>query len=309
MDRAQHQREPAITVAGSPEYPQSRRPSGFGQDFLHTALPQHDMDRRHESPHSRWPEQHPALINTHSSQPVELPHPYTSVYHSNQPAGQGGSQRYFSSRQPSPAAPPPWDTGLFPLRPPLERWPGERPNQMLGTNRGLDPREMAQMALAPAARPGMSASTEGSRAAETLPPCPIALADEVDTATRTREKSTARKIQRRTKTGCLTCRKRRIKCDEQRPACNNCTKAKRECLGYEVLFREHNGVNPLARAASATSSNPPSPNHLASSQSPSVASLTSPLPAPAALADYPTGTHQAVLESVYSSLQQPPHGY
>ncbi|KAH5412819.1 hypothetical protein HBI23_158080 [Parastagonospora nodorum] len=34
----------------------------------------------------------------------------------------------------------------------------------------------------------------------------------------------------RTTTGCLTCRKRRVKCDELRPRCVTCTKSDRECV-------------------------------------------------------------------------------
>jgi hypothetical protein len=41
-----------------------------------------------------------------------------------------------------------------------------------------------------------------------------------------------RKNRKRTKTGCLTCRKRRIKCGEERPTCANCIKSKRQCEGY-----------------------------------------------------------------------------
>ena len=41
-----------------------------------------------------------------------------------------------------------------------------------------------------------------------------------------------RKSRKRTKTGCLTCRKRRIKCGEERPICQNCVKSKRHCEGY-----------------------------------------------------------------------------
>lgn len=54
-------------------------------------------------------------------------------------------------------------------------------------------------------------------------------------------KATARK---RTKTGCLTCRKRRIKCDEGRPTCNNCIKSKRQCEGYNqrVIFKDPLGA-------------------------------------------------------------------
>ncbi|KAL7627647.1 hypothetical protein AAE478_001840 [Parahypoxylon ruwenzoriense] len=55
-------------------------------------------------------------------------------------------------------------------------------------------------------------------------------------------------VRKRTKTGCLTCRKRRIKCDEGRPTCNNCLKSKRQCEGYNqrVVFKD-----PLGAFASA----------------------------------------------------------
>ncbi|KAF2672777.1 hypothetical protein BT63DRAFT_136362 [Microthyrium microscopicum] len=36
----------------------------------------------------------------------------------------------------------------------------------------------------------------------------------------------------RTKTGCQTCRKRKKKCDEGKPACNNCIRGGFTCLGY-----------------------------------------------------------------------------
>ncbi|KAI4093305.1 MAG: hypothetical protein LQ339_007700 [Xanthoria mediterranea] len=37
-------------------------------------------------------------------------------------------------------------------------------------------------------------------------------------------------------TGCKNCRKRKIKCDEQRPACTQCTNTDRICPGYAQLF-------------------------------------------------------------------------
>ncbi|KAM0309913.1 hypothetical protein ACHAO8_008594 [Botrytis cinerea] len=45
---------------------------------------------------------------------------------------------------------------------------------------------------------------------------------------------------KRTKTGCLTCRKRRIKCGEEKPTCQNCSKSKRHCEGYiqRVVFKD-----------------------------------------------------------------------
>lgn len=40
-----------------------------------------------------------------------------------------------------------------------------------------------------------------------------------------------RTVKKRTKTGCQTCRTRRIKCDEGKPECRNCIKSKRQCGG------------------------------------------------------------------------------
>ncbi|KAG8683456.1 hypothetical protein FRC08_014275, partial [Ceratobasidium sp. 394] len=34
---------------------------------------------------------------------------------------------------------------------------------------------------------------------------------------------------------CLTCRRRRKKCDQTRPFCERCTKGKFECLGYDCF--------------------------------------------------------------------------
>ncbi|KAF7595876.1 hypothetical protein BBP40_004369 [Aspergillus hancockii] len=49
---------------------------------------------------------------------------------------------------------------------------------------------------------------------------------------------------KRTKTGCLTCRQRRIKCGEEKPVCNNCVKSKRECKGYaqRLIFKNPLGI-------------------------------------------------------------------
>lgn len=40
-------------------------------------------------------------------------------------------------------------------------------------------------------------------------------------------------IKRRTRTGCLTCRARRVKCDEGSPRCARCLAANVECRGYQ----------------------------------------------------------------------------
>ncbi|EEP80482.1 predicted protein [Uncinocarpus reesii 1704] len=85
-------------------------------------------------------------------------------------------------------------------------------------------------------------------------------------------------VKRRTKTGCLTCRKRRIKVNKlhrfflrrvacsafcccfctfescrQHPVCRNCEKSKRECLGYDPVFRSQPGPSVIQPAPSQTS--------------------------------------------------------
>ncbi|RGP72357.1 transcriptional regulatory moc3 [Fusarium longipes] len=42
---------------------------------------------------------------------------------------------------------------------------------------------------------------------------------------------------RKVKTGCTTCRIRKIKCDEAKPFCQKCVKTGRTCDGYESVFR------------------------------------------------------------------------
>lgn len=95
------------------------------------------------------------------------------------------------------------------------------------------------------------------------------------------------KMRKRTKTGCLTCRKRRIKCGEERPTCANCIKSKRQCEGYNqrVVFKPpigdwphhpgvvstlqyHNSMLPGSRATNYRPQSAPQPpeNTLNSSQ-------------------------------------------
>ncbi|KAI1775232.1 hypothetical protein F4818DRAFT_43188 [Hypoxylon cercidicola] len=83
-----------------------------------------------------------------------------------------------------------------------------------------------------------NASGDGSSGPQ--PPRP-STPEEKDDENAAPKKTAARK---RTKTGCLTCRKRRIKCDEGRPTCNNCLKSKRQCEGYNqrVVFKDPLGA-------------------------------------------------------------------
>ncbi|KAF2758313.1 hypothetical protein EJ05DRAFT_499840 [Pseudovirgaria hyperparasitica] len=52
----------------------------------------------------------------------------------------------------------------------------------------------------------------------------------------------------KTKTGCRTCRVRRIKCDEAKPFCRRCVSTGRQCDGYEVqdaLTRKSSSASPV----------------------------------------------------------------
>ncbi|KAF9774007.1 hypothetical protein IL306_008059 [Fusarium sp. DS 682] len=64
------------------------------------------------------------------------------------------------------------------------------------------------------------------------------------------------------KTGCATCRTRKIKCDEAKPFCQKCVKTGRKCDGYESVFRHFSSQitstpQPSAKSAAATSSQSP----------------------------------------------------
>lgn len=47
-------------------------------------------------------------------------------------------------------------------------------------------------------------------------------------------KKRKRNFSNRTKTGCMTCRRRKKKCDETRPKCNNCVRGGFTCTGYQT---------------------------------------------------------------------------
>lgn len=62
------------------------------------------------------------------------------------------------------------------------------------------------------------------------------------------------------------CRKRRIKCGEERPICNNCVKSKRNCEGYNqrVVFKDPmNAFRPTGSTSQHVSGNGASFDHMA----------------------------------------------
>ncbi|KAF2266865.1 hypothetical protein CC78DRAFT_542147 [Lojkania enalia] len=118
-----------------------------------------------------------------------------------------------------------------------------------------------------------------------------------------------KEIKRRTKTGCLTCRKRRIKCDEAHPVCRNCQKSKRECLGYDPIFKQQPGPAQIQPAPNST----PHQASVPASAPPTTASYTGQVPqgyAPATSSGYvppipPTGSTQPQHENFNNSAIDP----
>lgn len=71
----------------------------------------------------------------------------------------------------------------------------------------------------------------------------------------------------RSRTGCATCRKRKRKCDETRPACRACTARGVECGGYNLELRWGNAVASRGHLAGATTPVRPPANSSSSSSS------------------------------------------
>ncbi|KAL2848435.1 hypothetical protein BJY01DRAFT_246447 [Aspergillus pseudoustus] len=67
----------------------------------------------------------------------------------------------------------------------------------------------------------------------------------------------ARASKPKVRTGCITCKIRRVKCDEGKPACSRCFDTGRKCDGYASpasALGEPRGLQPVAPATSATES-------------------------------------------------------
>ena len=67
----------------------------------------------------------------------------------------------------------------------------------------------------------------------------------VMTAAQGNEKPKKRKrFSTKVKTGCQTCKLRRVKCDEEQPFCRRCTSTGRKCDGYRLQVRPHQAIVP-----------------------------------------------------------------
>ncbi|RDW72855.1 hypothetical protein BP6252_06762 [Coleophoma cylindrospora] len=69
-------------------------------------------------------------------------------------------------------------------------------------------------------------------------------------ATVAKSRQVRRRWHQRTFSGCPTCRRRHVKCDERTPACSNCTRLGLECHDYaqKVMFKVYSG-SPAARGS------------------------------------------------------------
>ncbi|KAI4592263.1 hypothetical protein KJ359_011322 [Pestalotiopsis sp. 9143b] len=110
-------------------------------------------------------------------------------------------------------------------------------------------------------------------------------------------------------------KKRRIKCDEQHPVCKNCQKSKRECLGYDPIFKQQTSIQPASASNNITASSHPTPSASVPSNGPALlppTSSTSSVPAPGGSGAY--SSLPSVLPSSYnsgasSSSNTPGHAY
>lgn len=66
---------------------------------------------------------------------------------------------------------------------------------------------------------------------------------------------------RRTRSGCYTCRQRRVKCDEARPVCERCRKGKRDCTYPEKTISSKPNRSVQKSKSSGTSSSSSSDEH------------------------------------------------
>jgi hypothetical protein len=79
---------------------------------------------------------------------------------------------------------------------------------------------------------------------------------------------------RRVKTGCLTCRRRRVKCDEKKPTCERCQVANVYCEGYDSQRR----LEPTTRSATPDLAEAEPPSSSSNSRLPFVRSRADGLP-------------------------------
>jgi hypothetical protein len=64
--------------------------------------------------------------------------------------------------------------------------------------------------------------------------------ESVESVTQTKPKHSRTSAQK-VRTGCITCKKRHVKCDESKPYCHNCLRSRGQCEGYVDSKKKRNG--------------------------------------------------------------------
>ncbi|KAH0495309.1 hypothetical protein TgHK011_008871 [Trichoderma gracile] len=148
--------------------------------------------------------------------------------------------------------------------------PGPRPAIMASVERSYQ---------TPAATPTGSPDPDGTE--PLLPPTSMASAIGGDSGSEAaRPAKRGRRSNPKVKTGCLNCKQRRIKCDEQRPSCSQCIRSKKECSGYPAPTRGLRTAvdvriapKPLAPSSTGLPQLQPTPSSIASASTSTTASL------------------------------------
>ncbi|KAL2832764.1 hypothetical protein BJY01DRAFT_99498 [Aspergillus pseudoustus] len=107
----------------------------------------------------------------------------------------------------------------------------------------------------------------------------------------------ARRTHRKSRNGCLECKRRHVKCDERQPVCSNCTTSERVCE-YSSRFVSVPPRSPLPR--SLVQSAPPTP---ASDSAGAASPGTSNDPAPVPFSDQPVNMlHVELFHNLYTQV-------
>lgn len=102
--------------------------------------------------------------------------------------------------------------------------------------------------------PSMSTDSSTANSVATTPPCHDELpADKQETQPRKKRKPIPGKGFHKSRRGCFSCKRRRVKCSEARPECRGCNR-----LGLVCVYPESNSADPHKASPqySASSSNP-----------------------------------------------------
>ena len=117
------------------------------------------------------------------------------------------------------------------------------------------------------------------------PAVPLAEYVQYNVATRSRSRKRFKVHHHKVRSGCVTCKARRIRCDETKPVCIRCTRSKKTCGGYNLphawLFESQSEAhNPDSRQTVERSLSwqpPPNPHPLDNATSPTASSSWSSL--------------------------------